>query len=99
MASSALSMGVDFPDIRYVVNWEPARTLLDQLQEAGRDGKLPHAITIYHGNQLSNCEDEIKDFFKTTGCGVARYRPFDSSIAQIEPGHGCCLHCFIRVLL
>ena len=97
VASSALSMGVDFPDIRYVVNWGPARNLLDQLQEAGRagrDGKLSHVITIYHGNQLSHCEDEIKDFVKTTGCyRVAAYKQFDSSIAPIEPGHDCCLHC------
>ncbi len=94
VASSALSMGVDFPDNSYVVNWGPARTLLDQLQEAGRDGKLSHAITIYHGIQLSHCEDEIKDFVKTTGCyRVAGYKPFDSSIAPIEPSHDCCLHC------
>jgi hypothetical protein len=41
---------------RYVVNWGPARTLFDQLQEAGRDGKLYHVIIIYHGNQLSHCK-------------------------------------------
>ena len=29
IASTALSMGVNFPDIRYVINWGPARNLLD----------------------------------------------------------------------
>ena len=97
VASSALSMGVNFPDIRYVINWGPARTLLDQLQEAGRAGRdeeLSHAITIYHGHQLSHCEDEVKQFVRTTGCYlVAVYKPFDPVIVPIIPGHNCCLHC------
>lgn len=58
VASSALSMGVNFPDVRYVINWGPARNLLDQLQEAGRagrDGIQSHNIIIYHGQQLIHC--------------------------------------------
>ena len=39
MTSTALSMGVNFPDIRYVINWGPARNMLDQHQEAGRAGR------------------------------------------------------------
>ena len=64
VASSALSMGVNFPDVRYVINWGPGRTLLDQLQEAGRagrDGELSHVITIYHGHQLSHCITKLQD--------------------------------------
>ena len=52
VASTALSMGVNFGDIRYVINWGPARNLLDQLQEAGqagRDGLRAHIIIVYHG--------------------------------------------------
>ena len=32
IATSALSMGVNFPDVRYVVHWGPARILLDHHQ-------------------------------------------------------------------
>lgn len=49
IASTALSMGVNFPDVRYVINWGPARTLLDYHQEAGRagrDGKQAHSISL-----------------------------------------------------
>lgn len=35
VASTALSMGVNFGDVRYVINWGPVQNLLDQLQEAG----------------------------------------------------------------
>lgn len=88
MASTALSMGVDFPDIRYVVNWGPARTLLDQHQEAER------AVIVYHGQQLSYCDDDVKDFVKTQGCYiVAGYKPFDPDITSLTPGHLCCSNC------
>ncbi|CAB3990470.1 ATP-dependent DNA helicase, partial [Paramuricea clavata] len=38
IASTALSMGVNFPDVHYVINWGPPRTLIDYHQEAGRAG-------------------------------------------------------------
>jgi len=63
VVSTALSMGVNFEDLRYVVNWGPARNLLDQLQEAGRaerDGKRSHIVIVYHGQQLSQCEQGIR---------------------------------------
>ena len=50
VASTALSMGVNFPDIRYIINWGPARNLLDHHQEAGRagrDGKQSDIVVIY----------------------------------------------------
>jgi len=52
VASTALNMGVNFEDVRYVVNWGPARNLLDQLQEAGRAGRngiKSHIVIVYHG--------------------------------------------------
>lgn len=97
IASSALSMGVNFPNVRFVINWGPARNLLDQLQEsgrAGRDGKLSHSIVVYHGNQLSHCSVDIKQFVKYDGClRVAAYKPFDSSIEPMTPKHECCSYC------
>lgn len=100
VASTALSMGVNFPDIRYIVNWGPARNLLDQHQEAGRAGRdgLPsHVLVIYYGQQLSNCEDDVKEFVKADGClRVAAYKSLDDSIQPQEPQHSCCNHCAIN---
>ena len=94
VASSALSMGVNFPDIWYIVNWGPARSLLDQHQEAGRAGRdgLPsHVLIIYHGQQLSHCEEDIKAMVKANGClRVGGYKPVDECIQPPEPGHSCC---------
>ncbi len=97
IASTALSMGVNFPDIRYVINWGPPRTLLDFHQEAGRagrDGTLSHVVVFYHGHQLSHCEDDVKDFVKSDDCyRVASYKSFDASIAPLEIEHDCCSNC------
>jgi superfamily II DNA helicase RecQ len=97
VTSSALSMGVNFPYVRYVINWGPARNLLDPLQEAGRagrDGLQSHVVIVYHGQQLRSCENELKDFVKSTDClRVAAYKPFDGNIEQLQPGHLCCSIC------
>ena len=53
----------------------------------------PILITIYHGHQLSHCEDDVKEFVKTTGCyRLAVYKPFDPLIVPVNPGHNCCLY-------
>ena len=42
IASTALSIRVNFPDVRYVIHWGPAHNILDYHQESGRgekDGK------------------------------------------------------------
>ena len=97
VATTALSMGVNFPDIRYVINWGPARNLLDHHQEAGRAGRDGHQsdnIIIYQGQQLTHCEDEVKVFVRSDGClRVASYKAFDPAIEQLVPGHDCCSNC------
>jgi ATP-dependent DNA helicase RecQ len=97
VASSALGMGVNFPDIKYVINWGPARNLLDQLQEggrAGRNGTSAHMVIIYHGQHLTHCNQDVKDFVNTTGCyRVAAYSPFDPSILPGAVKHDCCNYC------
>ena len=65
MESTALSMGVNFLDVKYVVNWGPARALLDyhhQAGRAGRDRSPAHSIIIYRGNQTAHCEVDVKNF-------------------------------------
>lgn len=98
IATTALCMGVNFPDVRFVINWGPARTILDQHQEAGRagrDGKQSHIIVLYHGQQAGPCEKEVKDFVRAEkGCfRVAAYRTLDATIQPLEPLHDCCSFC------
>ena len=57
IATIALCMGVNFLDICFIINWGPARSILDQHQEAGRagrDGKRANVVVINFimGNKL-----------------------------------------------
>lgn len=94
VGSTALSMGVNFPDVKYVVNWGPARTLLEYHQEAvraGRDGSSAHSVIIYHGKQTAPCEVDVKNFVRTTKCyRVACLKPFVDDVKPLLPGHDCC---------
>lgn len=97
IASSALSMGVNFPDVRNIIHWGPARNMLDYHQESGRggrDNRLTHVLTIYYGQQKSFCEDAVKEFLDTNGCyRVEAYKPFDKRISPAKPSHNCCSLC------
>ena len=97
VATTALCKGVNFPDLLHIINWGPARNILDQHQQAGRagrDGNMAHVLVIYHGQQAAPCEKEVKDFVRTTGClRVAAYKSLD---AEVKPGivpHDCCSFC------
>ena len=97
IATTALCMGVNFPDVRYIINWGPARSILDQHQEAGRagrDGEKSHIFVLYHGQQAAHCEQEVKDFIRAKGClRVAAYLSLDATIKPLEPLHDCCSFC------
>ena len=91
IATTALCMGVNFPDVRYIINWGPARSILDQHQEtgrAGREGEKSHIFVLYHGQQATHCEQEVKDFIRAKGClRVAAYLSLDATIKPhaLEP--------------
>ena len=97
IASSALSVGVNYPDVQYVIHLGTDRTILDLIQQtgrAGRDGSHAHNIVVYHGQQLSQCEQSLKEFSKTNGCFCKElYKTLDSTIDSVLPLHNCCNNC------
>ena len=99
LATTALSMGVNFPNVRYIVNFGPARSLLDfhqQAGRAGRDGKPSDVILYFYGQQLAHCDEDVRTFLKSTGCyRVASYVSFDPCIVPLSPSHDCCNNCAI----
>ena len=90
-------MGVNFPDIRNIIIWGAARSILDLHQEAGRagrDGFQSHVIVLYHGQQIGPSEQEVKEFVRSQGClRVAAYKSLDSTIVPLDPLHDCCTYC------
>ena len=60
IATIAFGMGIDTPDIRYVVHWGPPGDVEQYVQatgRAGRDGKISHAIMLF-GKGLKRHVDE-----------------------------------------
>lgn len=99
VATTSLCMGVNFPDIRYIINWGAARSILDMHQQAGRagrDGSQSHILTVFHGQQIGPCEPEVKEFVRAKGClRVAAYQSLDSTIQPLMPFHDCCSYCAV----
>lgn len=60
VATSALGMGVDIPDIRYIIHMDWPRTMLDYAQEssrAGRDGLASEAVIIGQEGDKGQADD------------------------------------------
>jgi len=90
-------MGVNLPDVRFIINWGSAWSILNQHREAGRagrDGKRANVVVTYHWQQVGHREQQIKDFVHTKGCfHVAAYKSSDDTIQPLEPPRECCSFC------
>lgn len=97
IATTALGMGVNFPDVKYIVHAGPERSLVDYIQaagRAGRNGEHAHDVVIYHGNQLAQCAADVKEFVRTDGCiREALFKNFSSNVHPVQPLHECCSNC------
>ena len=97
IATTAFGMGVNFPDVKYIVHAGPERSLVDYIQaagRAGRNGERAHDVVIYHGNQLAQCAVDVKEFVPTDGCiREALFRNFSSNVLRVQPLHDCCSNC------
>ena len=101
VATSALSMGVNFPDVMYVIHFGPARSTVDHIQEAGRagrNGEPAHNVIVYHGNQLSHCEKAVKTFCRTDNCIRQALFADYADVESVQPLHDCCSNCDKRCL-
>ena len=97
IASSALSMGVNYPDVKYVIHLGPARSVVDHIQQAGRGGRngsQAFNVVVFHGQQLSQCEQPIKEFAKCSSCFRKElYKSLDATVQSVMPLHNCCNNC------
>ena len=68
IASQAFGLGIDCPDVHYVVHWGAARTFEGFYQESGRAGRNPsivaYSIVYYHLCDVTKMatDDRMRDF-------------------------------------
>lgn len=97
LTSSALGMGVNFPDVRYVIHLGPASSMVDHVQQsghAGHDGKQAYNVILTTGHKLAHCEADVKTFAKANDClQKALMKPLDVPVDCVLPLHNCCSNC------
>ena len=90
-------MGINFPRVRYVVQYGPPTSIVDLMQQAGRggrDGTQAHCVTYFTKCQLARCGKEVKSVVKSGECQrQALYSFFSDSVSPLCPGHLCCSIC------
>lgn len=65
LATSALGMGVNLPNVRHIIHYGIPQAIEDYLQEVGRggrDGRMFIATMIYRSYDLANCDLAMKNF-------------------------------------
>ncbi|MBR5906636.1 MAG: RecQ family ATP-dependent DNA helicase [Bacteroidales bacterium] len=66
VCTNAFGMGIDKPDVRFVVHWEPTDSLESYFQEAGRagrDGKRSYAVLLWNASDISHLRQMLDASF------------------------------------
>ena len=69
VATNAFGMGIDKPDVRYVVHTYIPDTIEAYFQEAGRagrDGKRSYAVMLYTKGDLTNLDRNVEEAYPAT---------------------------------
>eukprot|EP00112_Aurelia_sp_Birch-Aquarium-sp1_P026721 Seg968.3 transcript_id=Seg968.3/GoldUCD/mRNA.D3Y31 product="hypothetical protein" protein_id=Seg968.3/GoldUCD/D3Y31 len=61
---------------------------------AARDGNSAYDITIYSNQKIKDCENYVKEVFKSDHCSrKLLLKNVDENIGTMFPGHDCCSNC------
>ena len=98
IATTALGMGINIPNVRFVIHYGPPREVDDFMQEigrGGRDGKEATSVMFYNGMQLRYCEKSMKVYAKSTDVCLRQVilNQLEETNVPNQGTHKCCLVC------
>ena len=89
-ATNAFGMGIDKPDVRFVVHYGLPNNIESYFQEAGRagrDGQFAEALTIFHNQDVSLLRDRVTDSFPSLEMVKSTYQGICNQL-QLAIGAG-----------
>ena len=99
IATSALGMGVNIPDVRSIIHYAPPSNVEEYIQEVGRggrDGKRCDATLYFKAIHLSHCDDHMRKYIKNPEQVCRRVMLmtyFKEKINSPNLKHECCDVC------
>jgi ATP-dependent DNA helicase RecQ len=98
IATTALSMGVNFPNVKFVLQFGPPSDIEEYLQQigrAGRYGSAAQAVMHWAPRQKLHTDQGVKDIAKGDDCiREAVLQHFQTEkLQQHHPMHDCCNIC------
>ncbi len=90
VATNAFGMGIDKPDVRWVVHWDLPDTLEAYFQEAGRAGrdeKRAFALMLHHPSDIVEAEENFAKSYPSTDF-IARVYEALCNYFELAPGAG-----------
>ncbi|XP_015255333.1 PREDICTED: probable Werner syndrome ATP-dependent helicase homolog 1 [Cyprinodon variegatus] len=98
VATTALGMGLNFPNISHVVMYGAPEDVEDIVQQVGRAGRnsLPSHAVLYDIQASPRVDKTVKALIHAGKRGCFRkalFSHFEEHTTSLEPGHLCCTYC------
>ena len=101
ISTVAFGMGIDIPDVHWIVHWGESNTVVQYWQEVGRcgrNGQPAEAITYHDGTQLQRCSEEMKSLVQNISQGLCIRKSVLTALhlPEMDPiskKNGCLANC------